>query len=447
LSFGFIGQNIQAYDYIPVIIEDLTDDSTEAYQLTEDGSNQRVYIEFVTPSNSIRLIDIPIDIAGDYEAMLYKGDYASFPGFEPYLLQSEVLSYQGVLLVNYDYLWTSSDISNLIVPKDPYDGIIPIEVVEDTYTLSDKKPGKYEITFKTTYNQISKVYHLDIVVYDITSPVLSLEESFLIPLTEKIDVSEIISTIHITDNVDTLTHDHIEIIEDTYTSAVAVGDYHIKVSIKDQSQNIAYLTIPVSVIDKKAPEALFPYNLFVYNTDIPLTNEYIMSKFVVTDDVDGSQVEKTWISNQYNQTLIPGIYTMELSTKDGSNNVSIHKIYIHVVDNQAPQFSIDELIISTESHQQMTNSEIIEWFYSQASHLGVNVSHVRIIYNEYEMAEQEEGSYYVYVSYLSGDEEKTARILMQVEDQRDTSSMVYYGIGVAIMVSLMGMYVIKKKKI
>ncbi|MDX9692365.1 MAG: hypothetical protein RBT45_07895, partial [Acholeplasmataceae bacterium] len=172
----------------------------------------------------------------------------------------------------------------------------------------------------------------------------------------------------------------------------------------------------------------------------------ILNKFNVIDDVDGTNVTKVWTTNLYNQTIIPGVYHMQLTTKDLSNNTSRHSIYIHVIDNQAPQFEENDLIISRETHETMTNEEIIDWFRDLAANQGLDISHVRIIYNEYELADKKEGAYYVYLSYTSNDIEKTARILMQVSKNNVPSEIIYYGIGLIILVSGLGMYLIKKKK-
>jgi len=447
LSYNFIGQNASYIDYYDLVILDATNQSVMMITFNEDAMNERVYVEFLTPSYLIRLLNIPIDTQSNYDAILYKGTYQEFPGFEPYIKSSETLHQEGVLLMDVDSPWSISSIKALFTAKNPQGQNIDIDIIEDTYSISNKKPGTYRILLKTTHNRISKTFALSIIIYDIKAPILSLEEAIQIPLTEKIDVDDVLYFVQISDNVDDLSHHQIVILEDTYSSANQVGEYHIKISLKDLSQNEAQLTIPVSIIDRKAPTASYPYQLFVYNTDSPLSNEIILSKFHVTDDVDGLNVSKDWTINEYNQTLIPGIYHMRLTTKDQSLNSSHHSIYIHVIDNRAPLFEAGDLIIDMETHQHMTNDDIIHWFQMKAQSLGLNVSHVRIIYNEYELANRQEGSYYVHLTYMNNDVEHTSRVLMNVTKNETHSYGLYIILSGGFILIGTSFIIIKKKKV
>lgn len=447
LSHSFIGQNASYIDYFELSILDATNHSTYSLFFINDSSNFRSYVEFVAPSHLIRLLNIPIDTQSNYDAILYKGSYQDFFGFEPFVNLEEVLYQEGVLLMNVDSIWSLDAIKSLFIAHNPLGNSIPIQVIDDSYSPSHKKPGTYAMTLLTTHNAIAKTFKLNIVIYDITAPILTLEEAVNIPLTEKIDIHEIISLVHISDNVDDLSHDQIQIIDDQYTQANQVGMYTIRISIKDFSQNEAQLTIPVSIIDRKAPTASYPRQLFVYNTDTPLSNDWILSKFNVIDDVDGSLVTKQWTKNEYNQTVNPGIYEMQLTTKDQSLNSSTHTIYIHVIDNRAPIFLADELILDMEVHQHMSNDDIIDWFYNKAQSSGLSVSHVRILYNEYEQANKEEGSYYIYLSYQHEGVEHTSRILMNVTDKNSIIQPIYIILAGVIVLMGVSFLFIKKKKI
>ena len=448
LSYEFIGQHTQAIDYLSITIKQTMSQQQTSYPLQDDYTHERVYIEFISSSPEIEIVNLPIAIDIEvYEAILYRGSYGDFQTFEPYLLSSDVISYEGVFMMNVDDLLDTNALLSLFTAKDPYGNLLNIFIEEDEYSTSDKLPGSYRLTLATTHNHITKHYHLNIYIYDITAPIMHFGETLVMPLTEKIAIEEIVSQVHLSDNVDTLDHDDIRIIEDTYSSANHVGNYYIKLAIKDKSNNESFLTIHIQLIDRQAPTAQFPKNVFLYNTDVPLTNEEILSKFSIIDDVDGSNVTTSWVINNYHQTQIPGIYSMTLSTKDSQNNESQHIIFIHVIDHKGPIFETNDLIITLDSHQTMTEDDIINWFYQQSSNLGLNVSHVRILYNEYELANQQSGNHYVYLAYHYQGEEYTSRILLQVKDSNSISTHIYYGIALAILLSGVGMYLIKKKKI
>lgn len=447
LSYGFIGQNASYIDYFELSIQNANNQFIIKIFFIEDPINERVYVEFNAPSNLIRLLNIPIDTQTNYEAILYKGFYQDFSGYIPFVNPYEVLYEEGVLLMNVDTIWSLSSIKALFTANDPLGSPLSIEVIDDSFSPSQKKPGSYQLTLQTTHNLITKKFKLNIVIYDITAPVLTLEETINIPLTEKIDVEDIISYVHISDNVDELYHHQITILEDNYSEANQVGEYTIRISIKDLSQNEAQLTIPVSIIDRNAPTASYPKQLFVYNTDAPLTNEWILSRFSINDDVDGANVSKEWTINQYNQTLNPGVYEMQLTTKDQSLNASTHIIYIHVIDNRAPIFQANDLILDMETHQHMTNEEIIDWFHMKAQASGLSISHVRILYNEYEMGNKQEGNYYVYLSYINEGIEHTSRIQMNVIEKNAGNQPLYIIISGVIVILGVSFLLKKKKKI
>ena len=448
LSYEFIGQHTQGIDYLSVTILQSISQEEHDYELQDDSVNQRVYIEFESATQEVEIINIPIAIdVNVYQVILYQGYYADFIGFEPYLNHEDKINYEGVLMIDVDNPWDTSTILSLFTAKDPLGNLLDIIIEEDDYSQSNKLPGSYRFQMSTTHNQIKKFYTINIEVYDITAPVMSIEDTLVIPLTEKISIEDIIEQVSIIDNVDSLNHSEIQVIEDTYSSAIHVGYYHLKLAISDSSNNEGFLTVNIQLVDRQAPSAQYPQNIFIYNTDDPLTNDDILSKFIIIDDVDGTHVTTEWIVNEYNQTQIAGIYQMTLSTKDTQLNESLHTIYIHVIDHRGPIFEANELILTVESHRMMSDDDIIDWFYQQASIEGLDISHVRILYNEYELANKQSGEHFIYLSYIHQGEEVTSRILMQVSDRDVTSSTIYYGIALAILLSGVGMYLIKKKKI
>ena len=444
-SYDFLGNHSSYIDYLEISIIDYPSNQEQVLNLTEDFSNQRAYLEFSSTASAVHLRKIPMDPTG-YDAMLYAGVYQDFTSFVPFYNQAETFEYFGVLPMNFDDPWSLSMIESLITSKDPYGNPLDLSLISDAYSPSLKKPGSYQVIYSSTFAGIIKYYALDIEIYDIEPPVMSLEQSIEIPLTEKVDRSVIVNQINLSDNCDVLDHSMIEVIEDTYTQANLVGNYHLKVRVSDTSSNTTELLIPIEIIDRNAPDVLFPEAIYLYTSDAPLTSSEIISKMQIYDDVDEDNYTTSWVIDQYMQTQLPGKYQMRLSVKDTQLNERLITLYIHVIENKGPIFESNDIILATSTHQAMTHEDIIDWFYQQASSQGLSVSHVRMLFNEYESHEDEEGNYYVYLQYEYMGEEQVARMILQVQPETSSLPWIYIiGSGAFLALGVM-VFIIKKKK-
>ena len=446
LSFEFLGQHAGYIDYYYLQMIELPTNQIYYFSFSVDNIQERAYLEFTPKTEYIHIKDIPMT-PSDYNAIMYQGTYQDFSGYEPYLHMSEKLDYYGAIPVNYDDLLTIDELKALITSSNPYNQSIELSVILDEYSLSNQLPGLYRVMFQAIYNQVAKRYHLDVHVYDITKPSLTNNEEFIIPLTEKINIEEIISYLEINDNVDLITHEELIIIEDTYSSATTVGFYHLLIEATDLSNNSTRLRVNIELIDRMAPIISGPPQVYVYTSDAPLTNAYIQSLFYIVDDVDGTQVTIDWLSNSYMQNQLPGIYPMIIRAKDSQLNTSTKQIEVHVIENKGPIFESDDLIFEVSVHDTMTHQQIIDWFIDQALNLGLSATHVRILYNEYELSNKSEGSYYIYLSYLLDGVETTSRVVINVTQDQSNSMLIYYAIGTAFIIASSALFIIKKKKI
>ncbi len=413
-----------------------------------DMANHRVFLEFMAEDNDFRITYMPIDDESNtYNIILYQGYYANFPGFEPYLHPSDTKITEGVLPMDYDHRLSFEDISNLVTAKDPMGNTLTKTLESDTYTGSSQLPGNYQMVFSTLYNQVRKRYILDIRVLDITAPVIHSGSIIEIPFSQRKTLQEIVGTLSVSDNVDVIAPSELIIVEDTYSSAHSVGNYHVKLRAIDSSGNQSEATVTIALVDRKGPSISGPSSIYVYTTDTPLTNEQIRSKFTAIDDVDGPNVTVSIHQNNYIQKTAPGIYWIEIGASDAQGNTTTFMLNVHVVDNRSPQFVIDTQILSKTTAESMTEAEIIDWFKAQMLSIGMSVSHVRILYNEYEEHHQKAGQYYVYLTYEEQGSEGITRILMDVSEADEKAIPTYILIPVSlIIVVVSGLFYVKMKK-
>lgn len=415
MSQGFLGRT---WDYIDMTYIEIEEASGSLYYyelLNVDEVNSRAYFTFQTQEGQIDLCDIPVDDQVNYEIILYEGEYADFPGFAPYIDENDPLAYYGVLPIDYDQQPTLAMIQSYVIAKNPFGGTITSNLVYDTYSISQKLPGTYQMVFEAAYNDILKRYYLDINVYDLKAPELSISGPLSIPLMAKWTIDEIKQHVMITDNVDTLNWSDLEITNDTYSDATSLGNYQISFAISDNAGNTGIIDIDITLIDKTGPEIEGPSSIYLYTTDDALTNAEIQSKFTFIDDIDGSNVSVSIIANEYQQMVTPGRYLVTFKAVDQMLNETLFNVFIHVIENRGPVFEQSELIIEKTTADLMTESDIIEWLKSQLELSGHHATNLMVLYNEYENHEKEKGSYYVYMSYELDGEEMTSRVRIDVE--------------------------------
>jgi len=446
LDYNFLGQHTNVSDMIYMMIEEYAENEQYNLLMSDDRTNLRTYVEFEPITDLIVITSLPM-IPITYDAIMYAGTYLEFAGYEPYIDPSEVMSYFGVLPVDYDLLLTTQEIKNYLQANDPYGNPLSISIEEDEYSLSNKLPGTYQMIFMSTFNNITKRYYLDVRIFDATAPVITIEGRIFMPLTDKASVESLLSQLTVSDNVDAMDSTDLVIIADTYTPANQVGVYEVTVSAADQYGNTSQLIMEIELIDRHGPDISGPESIYLYTKDEPLSNLKILNKYLIVDDVDGSNVTASFEFNGYNQNVLPGIYSITILASDTLNNDSRFNLNIHVIENGGPVFSTDEIVLSIDTASNMTDEELVEWFTNHTLSSGYSVSHVRIMFNEYKNMENTKGSYYVYLSYQVNGEQQTSRIQVDVENQgNQPNPYVYLALGCPVILGIAGFIFIKHRK-
>ena len=457
LSVGVTYTLVMSHDYLSPYLANLSslyiafeeNDGSNGFEidLINDASNGRAYVEFQTTTGWIDMSHIPVSDVINYEIILYQGTYSEFRGFVPYRMANEIMSYGGVLPVDYNALPTLSTIEGYIHAKDPNGNAIAKTLVSDTYSTSDKRPGTYRLVYETSYNQIRKKYYLDVKIFDLAKPKLSISSPLNVPIHEKWPLATIKSYVSVTDNVDVMSSADLVVVSDTYSTATVPGTYQVTFKATDTAGNAETLDVTINLLDTMPPMVYGPTSIYLYNTDTPLTTIDIRNHFEITDAVDKTNVTVTLMQDEYMQTTTPGRYLMTYQAKDTKNNTTMFTVYIHVVDHRGPKFETETLIIERSTAESMTDAQIIEWFKNMTASQGLSVSSVAILYNEYEGHEKQAGDYYVYLSYVLDGEDVTSRILVSVDDASHPfmTWIIIAGLGLVVIGTVVWV-IIKYKK-
>ena len=440
MSRNFLGSRFENSERIEFEAEEPDGSNWFNVYLTIDHEKDLAYHTFTTRGSLFDIILLPVNGMNNYEAMIYEGTYAGFPGFVPYTEDGEQLEYYGFLALNYDRLPEMEAVLNYVNAKKTSGQVLTKSIIYDDYSTGEKRPGNYQMVFETEYNQIRKRFLLDIKIYDIVAPTLSVAGTLSIPVDQKWSVDQIKEKITILDNVDDLNGSHLNVIHDTYSAATSVGNYQMTFEVSDSSGNKNTIEVLILLVDETGPTIKGPTDIYLYTTDESISIDQIYSKLSIRDDVDKTDVTWEVIENEYNLSKSPGQYSITFKASDQSRNSTSFTVRIHVIDNQGPIFEHNELILDKTTKDQMTESEIILWLKEQLNLMGHHASDINILYNEYETREKKEGSYYVYLSYKLGEEDVTSRIRIDVEKEKSSiinivlpiSGVLIIGLGVFI---------------
>lgn len=445
MSYDYIGEYMDDVILEELEYEDLNGGSLSAvYQ--DDDENERIYVELMLDA-SIDLLNVPYLVnhnGGNYDVMLYQGTYEDFDGFEPYLsldYQHEIYS---SLSIDIDHLLTTSQINGLIKAYDRKHQEISYEIVSDSYQGHVTEPGFYEMRLVAMVNRVKKTLILNIEVYDSVAPVIEGPDTIYTTYGDMYTLDEILQMFTVTDNVDQLTWEDIDVITNDYQYADTIGGYRMEIGVIDSSNNKTRYQFIIEVIDETAPEIIGPDSLILYASDQPYTDTYILSQFDVHDDVDDS-LSLSIVRNDYLSQTSPGIYEVELETSDQSENVTKRIIYIHVIDNEGPTFEVEEPIVLINTNEPLSNEEIEVLLKNHVIQLNSKIDNINVLYNEYENHEDKPGAYYIYYTYELDEEIHTSRVMVEVvESSRDIE--LWYTLFLVIPIGLGSYIFIKKKK-
>ena len=418
-----------------------------AYSYEMDLENFRYYVEFINQCEGITIFRMPYladNSRPNYEVMLYEGSYDDFEGFEPYVPSDYKQIDYGTISMDYDSRYTQAQVLSFIKAKDPNNQEINYEVIADEFTNSSQLPGDYEMTLMAEINNIKKFFILEISVFDTTAPEIHGLDVYEVMYGDNVSIDDIISNYTVTDNVDELDYTDIVITNDLYSSSTDVGSYNVEIEVTDLSGNTGYKIFEVSVLDDMPPVIKGPEKMVIYTSDQAYTDAYILSQFSATDNVD-EELTLNIDTNDYQQTMIAGVYHVTITSTDLQGNTATFDTYIHVIENRGPSFETTEPIIEVTTTELMTENEIIIYLKNYMTQQSPDIENVEILYNEYLDHEKQAGSYYVYFNYELDGEIYNSRVLMEVAQATSIIDYWYYGLTI-LAIGIVTYFLIKNKK-
>lgn len=419
------GRHADYHDLVNVVITHIGSSNKITKTFSYNNTKRVYYVEFEPVTSDINFQELPADLGNNinnpsntYNIMLYEGGISDFDHFEVYV--DPLIGYhKGFVPIDHDNQLTLTEIRNLIKAETPSGQNVAVTLESSNYlNTKNNKVGTYHMVLVAKMGNNYRRFTLEIRVIDIVAPQINAPEQIVVGIENLKDIEELKKEFSVSDNADkTLTYNDLVIEEETYSNATTVGEYMIKVSLTDESGNKSTKQVPVVVMDNKAPVIKGPENIYLYSSSTPLTEADILSMFTAYDEEEKEYKSVYVTSNTYLGKTTPGLYEVVIKAKDTSNNERSFRLYVYVIDDTGPIFKKDDLVLTLSQAQQMTNQELINWFYSQTQLAGESVSNVTILFNEYEDNKTLGGTYSVYLQYERDNRIEQAKITIDVEQQ------------------------------
>ncbi len=236
---------------------------------------------------------------------------------------------------------------------DEVDGTLETYAIVDTdYEPHMRKLGLHTVTLAiedASGNETQKSFTIEVV--DIEAPEIAGPSNLAVMMSEPYATLDALIETHftITDNhTETHTIDVLILSHDVPEAFASSGHYSMTIQATDASGNVSERTIAIEIYDDIPPIIEGPTVLEIsYTTPMPLAD--MMAMLMVSDnDADLTPEDIIVKHDGYtDHATSPGVYAVEFSVHDG-NNESRHTIYITVIDDVAPVFTVGERIVVEE---------------------------------------------------------------------------------------------------
>lgn len=322
--------------------------------------------------------------------------------------------YQGKITSNVDSPITIEEIKSLLKVVDEVDGDITNRIVieNDDYSENSRTLGTYPVVFSATDNSYNKAtITINVQVVDVTTPTILGPDTIETSISSPISNNEILAMYTASDNYEGNLTSSITFTKNNYESAdkTRIGTHEVILSVKDSSKNVTYKTINVIVKDDIKPLISGPVE-YIKDYNSPLTLADIMSRLLVSDNIDGDLSSKLKIveDNYSGNESIVGTYNIIFNVTDNSGNTSNNfKIIIYVEDNEDPVFYINSMIISTHTFEELSIDNIENYLIQTSTINRYKEYNLEIIENDYQKNKRVPGTYkmVIKVKYANGEEE------------------------------------------
>lgn len=255
-------------------------------------------------------------------------------------------------------------------------------------------------------------------------PSIEGNELFITNIDEPISVIDIKGYLKAFDDIDGDLTDEIFIYEDNYTrNSNRLGEYEIIYGVKDSSNNIAYLTVNILVVDLSPPEIIGNLHDVEISYDNNFDVDDFISKLEIEDNYDKDILLETYINTYSGNENKIGTYQIGLRATDSSGNINEVIKNIIVVD-KVPPIIIGQEIIEKSINEEVLLNDIINLFSAYDDYDGDLSSKIKVIEDNYSNNMFKIGKYQVTLEVVDSSNNKTSHIILI--NVLDTQKPIFY---------------------
>ncbi len=435
LDYGFIGQHAGYVDFLMMSVEDRDGVSLDV-PFEDDVNQRRIHASFVATTDEVTISNIPVLPESSYDAMIYEGSYQDFSGFIPFGRDRRC---SGTIEFDASNPPSSDDLSALVSGTGTGGMPLSIRMDDEAYQGRTTPTGMFLVTYEAEDQGVMVTFDLDVSLVDRTPPVIEVITEMGPYETFDVDPSVLIGALDVSDDVDEMTRSDIRIVSNAMIGATEPGTYEVVFEAKDTSGNETILSVMVVVFENEGPEISGPPDVFIYASDIPMSDEEIIGRYEAFDVSDNQFVDLVMVYDEYQKSQTPGVYRVTLSAEDSHGLASLKHINIHVVRDAAPVLSLSDGIIRTTVDDVLDESELIRIMTERYLALGMMITEIRISDNDYLLSPDQRGEYLVTINYVLEERVMSDEILVIVSEADQNIpwvtiiSVMILGLGIGVV--------------
>ena len=333
--------------------------------------------------------------------------YITFDNLPPVIASDKIDS---TIIANVGIPFSVTSLKDKITAYDEVDGIVEVNIKEDTYSANYNTLGTYKVIFSATDNSGNNAtLTLNIKVIDSIKPNIIGSTSINNYMSNPLTIEQIKSTLTVEDNYDTNLNNTITVESDNYSSNISKeGKFQISFIAKDNSNNVSpKFTITITNIDDIAPiiNGELSYSTSIKNL---IDISTILNQLTVTDNVDTNPLielkEDTYTSNYHKV----GLYHISFVAKDKNNNISpTFIVNIITEDLDKPIFYISKKFIGVDINAKIPIDEIIN-LVNEANNIDTQtIKSIIILEDNYSQNTTTPGTYSLKLKYTHTDNSQT----------------------------------------
>jgi acetyltransferase-like isoleucine patch superfamily enzyme len=287
----------------------------------------RVSFEVIDSSNNHASHHVDITVYDD-EAPIITGPETLTLYLSDYPILEEILA-----LYNVTDNYTAQTLLDIIIKTSN----LPVNL---------DRIGTYSLILSATDESANEgLKEVLITIIDDIPPVISGINYYEIPYYNHLDLGVIIAGLIVSDNHDDLTHEDLEIIENTYQDfSDKLGTYRITFRVSDSNQS-AFFNVYIRVFDDIAPTFNFHERILI-ESGSTLSSQDLSHLIQTNQQIQAfNPIAYEVLDEGYlNQNLQTGVYELRIKLTNVDNETIIHPFYIEVLPRIEPALSPQVII-------------------------------------------------------------------------------------------------------